>query len=274
MGLDEIDFDYVRRLVYDGSAIVLEPTKTYLAETRLLQLARQEGLATVTELVKRMRDSRKDVLHKRVVEAMTTNETSFFRDAHPFEALRAEVLPKLVEARGESRSLNVWCAACSTGQEPYTIAMVLRDHFPALRAWKVRILATDLSRDVLEKARAGRYGQLEVNRGLPAASLVKHFRREGLHYQVSDDLKELIEFREMNLAEAWPPIARMDVVFLRNVLIYFDVETKRRILARVRDTMRPDAVLFLGGAETTINVDDAFERVAIGKASCYRLRSR
>jgi chemotaxis protein methyltransferase CheR len=274
MGLNETDFDYVRRLVYDGSAIVLEPTKTYLAETRLLQLARQEGLASVTELVARMRDSRKDILHRRVVEAMTTNETSFFRDVHPFEALKAEVVPKLIEARGDVRALNVWCAACSTGQEPYTIAMVLREHFPVLSSWNVRILATDLSRDVLEKAREGRYGQLEVNRGLPVSLLVKYFTREGLHYRVNEDLRKLIDFRELNLAESWFPMPRMDLIFLRNVLIYFDVDTKRRILARARELLRPDASLFLGGAETTINLDDSFERVVMGKASCYRLRSR
>lgn len=274
MGLNETDFDFVRRLVYDGSAIVLEPTKTYLAETRLLQLARAEGLATVSELVAHMRDRRKQALHRKVVEAMTTNETSFFRDSHPFDALKTEVLPTLVRARSDARTLNVWSAACSTGQEAYTIGMVIREHFPELGGWSVRILATDLSRDVLEKAREGKYGQLEVNRGLPATLLVKHFRREGLHYRVSDDLKSLVEFREMNLVEDWVGVPRMDVVFLRNVLIYFDVETKRKILARVRDVMRPEAVLFLGGAETTINLDESFERVPMGKASCYRVRGR
>jgi chemotaxis protein methyltransferase CheR len=274
MGLSETDFDFVRRVVYDGSAIVLEPSKTYLAETRLLQIARAEGLATVSELVTLLRGCRKQALQRKVVEAMTTNETSFFRDSHPFDALKSEVLPKLVQARSDTRTLNVWSAACSTGQEAYTIAMVIREHFPELKTWNVRILATDLSRDVLDKAREGKYGQLEVNRGLPAALLVKHFRREGLHYRVSDDLKGLVEFREMNLVEDWVAVPRMDVVFLRNVLIYFNVDTKKQILKRVRDVMRPEAVLFLGGAETTINLDEAFERIPMGKASCYRVRGR
>src|SRR5581483_5140684 len=273
MALSELEFDYVRRLVYEGSAIVLEPTKSYLAETRLIQLARQEGLTTVSDLVARMRGaSCNNGLHRRVVEAMTTNETSFFRDIHPFDAMKGAVMPALVEQRRDTRALDIWSAACSTGQEAYTIAMVLREHFPELASWKVRILCTDLSRDVLEKARSGRYGELEVNRGRPATLLVKYFKRDGLHYQVKDDLRQMMDFREMNLATAWPSLPRMDVVFLRNVLIYFDVATKRRILAGVRDLLRPDGVLFLGGAETTLNLDDGFERVVVGKATCYRLR--
>jgi len=272
MSLSEAEFDYVRRLVYEGSAIVLEPTKTYLAETRLIQIAREAGVATVGELVAQIRTTRVEGIHRRVVEAMTTNETSFFRDTHPFDALKQQIVPTLVETRKVSRSMSIWSAACSTGQEPYTIAMVLREHFPELASWNVRILATDLSRDVLAKAQQGRFCQLEVNRGLPATFLVKYLKRNGLQYEVTDDLKSMIDFRELNLAKTWTAMPLMDVVFLRNVLIYFDVETKRKILAQVRGLLRPDGFLLLGGAETTINLDDSFERVVIGKASCYRMR--
>jgi chemotaxis protein methyltransferase CheR len=273
MSLSEVDFDYVRRLVYEGSAIVLEPSKTYLAETRLIQIARETGVTTVGELVAHMRSTRVDGLHRRVVDAMTTNETSFFRDTHPFEALKQEVLPALIEARKAGRGLSIWSAACSTGQEPYTIAMILREYFAELASWNVRIVATDLSREVLAKAKEGRYCQLEVNRGLPATLLVKYMKREGLQYEVDPGLKEIIDFREMNLAKPWPVMPPMDVIFLRNVLIYFDIETKRKILAQARERLRPDGYLFLGGAETTINLDDSFERVVIGKASCYRPRA-
>ena len=272
MALCEADFEYVRRAVYDGSSIVLEPSKHYLVETRLIQVAREIGLQTVTELIAQLRTGRAEGLHNKVVEAMTTNETSFFRDVHPFEALKTEVLPKLVEARKASQTLNIWSAACSTGQEAYTIGMVLREHFPACASWKIRILCTDLSREVLAKAKEARFTQLEVNRGMPAALLVKYFKRDGLHYTVCDDLRKLVEFRELNLAKPWSGIPAMDVIFLRNVLIYFDVDTKKQILAQMRATMRPDGTLFLGGAETTINLDDAFQRIPIGKASCYRLK--
>jgi len=273
MALSDPEFDYVRRLVYEGSSIVLEPSKHYLVETRLIQVAREIGLQTVSDLIARMRTTRTEGLQNKVVEAMTTNETSFFRDIHPFEALKTEVLPKLIEARKATQTINIWSAACSTGQEAYTIGMVLREHFPACSSWKIRILCTDLSQEVIAKAKEGRFSQLEVNRGMPAALLVKYFKRDGLTYLVSDELRKLVDFRELNLAKTWTGIPTMDIVFLRNVLIYFDVETKKRILAQVRSTLRADGVMLLGGAETTINLDDAFLRVPVGKASCYRMKA-
>lgn len=266
------DFDYIRELVRRGSAIVLEATKEYLVEARLGPLARKEGLGSLAELVARLRAEQNGPLQRKVIDAMTTNETLFFRDVHPFEALRKTVLPELIAARGPSRHLRIWSAACSTGQEPYTIAMTLRESFPELAAWKLDIFATDLSGEVLAKARAGTYGQIEVNRGLPAKLMIKYFTKQGVDWQVNEDLRKMVDFREMNLAETWPMMQPYDVVFLRNVLIYFDVETKKSILGRVRRLLRPDGYLFLGAAETTMNLDDGFERVQIEKSGAYRVR--
>lgn len=272
MSLSETDFDYVRTLVKERSAIVLEPSKTYLVDSRLTPIVRKMNLGSISDLVARMRSERFGEVHRSVIEAMTTNETSFFRDVHPFEAFRIKIVPELMAARASERALTIWCGACSSGQEPYTIAMLLRDSFPELGNWRVQILATDLSTEILDRAKRGVFSQLEVNRGLPAAMLVRHFTRQGLEWQVSESLRNMITFRELNLIEAWPGMPRVDVVFMRNVLIYFDIQTKKAILAKVRQLMRPDGYLFLGGAETTMNLDDAFERVQLEKTGCYRLR--
>jgi chemotaxis protein methyltransferase CheR len=209
-----------------------------------------------------------------VVEAMTTNETSFFRDAHPFTALSDHILPDLVRARSGERHLNIWSAACSSGQEAYSIAMLVHDIIGADPAWRVQVLATDLSPAMLARTRAGVYNQFEVNRGLPAALLVRHFRKQGLDWQIEEPLRRMVETRLVNLHVELPSgMPSMDIVFLRNVLIYFDIATKRQILARVRRVMRPDGYLVLGGAETTLNLDNTFERVQIGRAPVYRLRS-
>lgn len=272
--MNTTDFDYVRRIVLERSSIVLDGSKAYLAEARLLPVARQLGLGSIADLVARLRIERGRELQTKVVEAMTTNETSFFRDRTPFEALRLHVLPRLVTARAKLQALRIWSAGCSTGQEPYSIAMMLRDYFTRLDDWDVSILATDLSHDVLGRARAGRYSQLEVNRGMPAEMLIGHFDRDGIAYQLRDDVRRMVDFRQLNLADPWPDLPRMDVVFLRNVLIYFDVPVRRAILQRVRRVLAPDGFLFLGGAETTLNLDDSFERVAIDKAGCYRLAGR
>jgi chemotaxis protein methyltransferase CheR len=265
-----VDFDYIRTLVRTKSAIVLEPGKEYLVQARLLPLARKQGLDDISALVDKLK--RGDAtLATDVVEAMTTNETSFFRDVHPFEMLREEVLPALAQTRAAQRKLNIWSAAASTGQEAYTIAMTLREHFAQLATWDVSILGTDLSREVLEKAREGRYAQIEVNRGLPAPLLVKYFDRAGPAWRVKADLKRGVEFRQLNLMLPFPVLPRMDIVFLRNVLIYFDADTKRDILTRVRNAMAPDGYLFLGAAETTLQFDGLFDRVPRARGNCYRV---
>lgn len=264
-------FGLVRDLVLDRAAIVLDDGKAYLVEARLAPIASREGFASIDDLVERIARTPYGRLHEDVVEAMTTNETSWFRDLSPFDALRQTVLPQLIAARGQERRLEMWSAACSTGQEPYSVAMLLAEHFPELSGWQVRLLASDLSRAVLDQARAGRYSQMEVNRGLPAPLLVKYFERHGTHWVVKDDIRRRVQFGSVNLASTWPSgMPTFDIVFLRNVMIYFDTATKKRILARVRQILRPDGVLFLGTAETTLHLDDGFERLQVGGASCYR----
>lgn len=266
------DFDYIRDLVRREAAIVLEPGKEYLAENRLHPVARQVGLDSVGALVRELRHGAQD-LQGKVVDALTTNETSFFRDAHPWDALRDDLLPQLIERRASTRTLTVWCAASSSGQEPYTLALVLKEHFAsALEGWVVRILATDISPTMVERARSGRYSQLEVNRGLPAPLLLEHFTRVGMQWQLNDDVRSMVEFRIMNLDDAadFDRLPMCDLVLIRNVLIYFDLPTKRAILTRCREHLRPDGFLFLGSSETTLNVVDGFERVQSGKTICYR----
>ncbi len=272
MKLSATDFDYIRTLVQKRSAIVLEPDKLYLAEARLLNLVRCARLGSLDTLMAQLRSNAVNGLVRKVVEAMTTNETSFFRDVHPFEALRQRILPELIRARAPQRRLQLWCGAASSGQEPYSVAILLREHFAELDNWQVSVLASDLSTGMLERCRQGRYNHMEVNRGLSVRLLVKYFEQRGLEWQVQEPLRRLLDVRELNLIEPWPPLPLMDIIFLRNVLIYLDVPTKKSILAKVRGQLRPDGYLFLGGAETTLNLDDAFERLELDKGSCYRLR--
>ncbi|MCC6510601.1 MAG: protein-glutamate O-methyltransferase CheR [Pirellulaceae bacterium] len=264
-------FTFISDLVRERSAIVLEPGKSYLVESRLSPVAREQGLHSVDELVDALRRPGAQALTRKVVEAMTTNETSFFRDLHPFEALKTSILPELINNRARERTLSIWSNACSSGQEVYTIAMILREHFPQLTGWKVRLIASDLSTQILAKARQGIFNQTEVNRGLPLPMLLKYFQKSGLTWQVKDEIRNMVEFCEINLVEAWPVLPPMDVIFLRNVLIYFSPETKKEILGKARQVLRPDGYMFLGGAETTMNLDSAFDRVTVGKATCYRI---
>ena len=269
--MTDTDYDFICRMLRDRAAIALDAHKQYLVESRLTPIVRQLSLASITELVARLRTEPWNGLHVRVVEAMVTTETSFFRDTHPFEALRKTVLPELMNKRRGERRLNIWCAASSTGQEPYSLALLIREHFPELFNWKVNLLASDLSRDVLERARQGKYNQIEVNRGLPAALLVKHFGQHGTHWQLGETIRNMVLFEEINLARAWPVLPRMDLVMMRNVMIYFDVPTKKDILGRLAGVLRADGYLLLGGAETTMNLDDSYRRVEHHKTSFYQL---
>jgi chemotaxis protein methyltransferase CheR len=272
MTLKPLHLDLLRALVLERSAIVLDAGKEYLVESRLQPLAAKLGYASLDDLLTRMLAGRDEDLRRRVVEAMTTNETSFFRDGHPFEVLHSDVLPQLLAARATRRQLDVWCAASSTGQEPYTIAMTMLEHVPELRRWRVRILATDLAEEMVGRARDGRFSQVEVDRGLPRPLRDKYFRRDGTHWCIAPEVKAMVEFRQMNLATPWPQLPRMDIVFLRNVLIYFDVAVKRRILAAAHTVLASDGWLCLGTAETTLGICDEFERQPIGKAVFYRPR--
>ncbi len=276
MSIMLMDFDFIRDLVRDRSGIALEEGQGYLAEARLGALARREGFASLEDLIAKVRaePGTSGSLRQRVVEAMTTNESSFFRDVHPFEALRKVILPGLIAHRSASRSLRIWCAACSGGQEPYSIAMILREHFGAtLEGWDVTIRATDLSTEILAKAAEGRYSQMEVNRGVPAPMLPKCFRKRGADWFVADEIRRMVSFERLNLIDPWPRIGTVDLVMLRNVLIYFRPPTKRLILERMARVLAADGRLFLGSAESTLNLTDAFERFEVERAICYRPRT-
>ena len=273
MALAPTDFQFVKALVWANAHNVLDAQRDYAVESRLQALAEREGLKSVPDLVQRLRDKPSLHLIRQVVESLVNHETTFFRDFYPFEVLRTIVLPEVLERRAKDRTLTILSAACSSGQEPYSIAMTLSEHFPQLIDWHVRILATDYSQTVLERAAAARYTQIEVNRGLPAPYLVKYFERNKMHWQLKARIREMVTFEELNLAESWPQLPPVDVVFLRNALIYFDVETKRVCLTQVERCLQPRGFLFMGAAETTISLSDAFERRS-EKVSCYQLKAR
>jgi chemotaxis protein methyltransferase CheR len=271
MTLAAHEFQFVSSLVRREASIVLEPGKEYLVEARLLPLARKAGLASVTEFLLRAQGPTGRPDRDGIVDALTTNETSWFRDREPFTALTDLVIPEIVKARGLNRSMKIWSAASSSGQEPYTLAILLKENLPP--GWTYEIVGTDISTEMLARAETGRYSQLEVNRGLPAPLLVKHFTRVGPEWEVAAQIRKAVSFKRLNLAAPLPPMPQFDVVFLRNVLIYFDVETKRGVLKRIRNVLKPDGWLFLGAAETTMGIDDGFERVVTGRTSAYRPRA-
>ena len=259
MEISSTDFAYICKFLREHSAIHLEAGKEYLVETRFLPLIRELGHDDLKSFINWLRQNPTGVIHQRAVEALTTNETLFFRDFHPFETLRQHLLPKVVELNQTSKCLNIWSAACSTGQEPYTIEMILQDHFPQLSHWKTKILATDLAQQILERAMEGRYSQLEINRGLPAPMLIKHFVRDGEWWKVKPALRERLEFRPLNLIGSWLGVAKMDIIFLRNVLIYFQPEVKKQILEKMYHQLNPGGYLFLGGSETLLGLSDRFK---------------
>lgn len=270
MPLNDCDIDFLRTVVAKRSGNVISNSQGYLLESRLTPVAVSLGLKTVEQLVMELRRDSRTTLEDRVAEAMTINETSFFRDMHPFEALRTHILPALINARKSTKQINIWCAASSSGQEPYSIAITIREHFPVLNDWKVSVYATDLSDEILAKAKEGNYTQFEVNRGLPARLLVKYFDRQGANWKVQPSIRQLVEFRKLNLSTPWPFIPRCDVIFIRNVMIYFDTPSKLAILQRIRKTIADDGYLFLGGGETLINLNTPYQREAIGETVCYR----
>jgi chemotaxis protein methyltransferase CheR len=270
MPVTQSEFQYVQSLVRGYAAIVIDAGKEYLVESRLGTLARDEGFETIGRMIESIRNKPINGMHRKVVDAMTTNETSFFRDIHPFEIMRKELFPRIIAKRRTERRLNIWCGAASTGQEPYSVALMLRDYFPELAGWSVRILATDINGEVLARARAGRFRQMEVNRGLPAPMLVKYFRERATMWELADEIRSMVDFREMNLAVPWPQMPKPDLVLLRNVMIYFDVPMKKEILGRIHSILAPDGYLLLGSAETTLNLDERFHREVFGKVVCYR----
>lgn len=272
MPISVAEFDYIRKLVYDRTGVFLSEDKSYLVESRLSVLAKETGANSVSGLVAQLKQKPSSPLHKPIIEAMMTNETFFFRDVHPFEILKTSLVPEFLKKRQGDRTLKIWCAACSSGQEPYSIAMLLREHFPELANWKVQLIASDISTAMLDRATSGIYTQQEVSRGLPDNFLQKYFQDCGHKWQIKKEMRQSIEFRQINLTESFAFLSQMDIIFMRNVSIYFDIQTKQSILAKVRGVLRPDGYLFLGGGETTVNLDSAFELVQFDKGVCYKLK--
>lgn len=267
-GISAAEFDVVRALVRRRAAIELDDGKEYLVASRLLPLLRRHGDVTMSELIGRL--PRDAALADEVVDAMTTNETSFFRDLHPFDALREQIVPELLARPGRGSRLSIWCAASSSGQEPYSLAIMLAEHFPQLVAVNgVRILATDLSPTMVERTAAGRFSRIEVNRGLPAPLLMRWFEQDGSAFRADETLRRMIEVRTLNLAEPWAGIGPFDLVMCRNVLIYFSGDTKRGVLSRIRRSLSPGGVLMLGGTESTMGVDDTWDRREYGRTVAY-----
>ncbi|MBN8969755.1 MAG: protein-glutamate O-methyltransferase CheR [Rhizobiales bacterium] len=255
--MNPIEYDYLRKLLKDRSGLILSDDKQYLVESRLLPLARKAGLAGLGELVLKMRNGSESTICD-VVEAMTTNETFFFRDKIPFDHFKDSVIPDLLKARAARKSLRIWCAAASTGQEPYSLAMILKDMSAALAGWRVEIVATDLSQEVLEKCKSGIYSQFEVQRGLPIQKLVTYFKQVGETWQINPEIRAMVSFRQLNLLNDFSSLGVFDVIFCRNVLIYFDQQTKAGIFSRLLKVNEPDGYLFLGAAETVVGLTDAY----------------
>lgn len=253
------DFTLFQTLLKQRSGLVLSTDKAYLLDSRLTPVARKWALKGLDELAAALRARRDESLLRDVIEAMTTNESSFFRDLKPFNQFREVILPLLLKARGRARRLRIWSAACSTGQEPYSLAMILHDERARLAGWTIEILGTDLSNEVLERARAGVYTQFEVQRGLPITHLVKHFRQQGDRWELAPEIRRMVSYRAVNLLDDLSGLGSFDVVFCRNVLIYFDQPTKTRVLEAISRLMPPDGVLCLGGAETVLGITDRFK---------------
>lgn len=252
------DYEYLRKLLKDHSGLDLSADKQYLIESRLLPLSRKCGVQGIGELVQKMKGGSSTIIAQ-VVEAMTTNETFFFRDKVPFEHFRDTIMPDMLKARANRKSIRIWCAAGSTGQEPYSLAMSLKEMGAALAGWRVEIIATDLSTEVLEKSKSGVYSQFEVQRGLPIQLLVKYFKQNGEFWQISPELRAMVQHRQLNLLHDFSQLGVFDVIFCRNVLIYFDQDTKINIFGRLARGMEGDGFLVLGAAETVVGLTDVFK---------------
>lgn len=260
------EFAYVSDLLRTSTGISLEDDKSYLVDSRLMPLAREHGMADVSELVNFVRHHDDGSLLVDVLDSLCTNETSWLRDGEPFRVIVDKVLPQLMDLRAQTRTLTFWSAACSTGQEPYSLAMMLEDVLPA-RGWAYQVVATDVSRSSLARAESGLYRQPEISRGLPASLLVRHFTRDGSNWRISQQLRDRVRFERSNLVNDPPPVSRADVVLLRNVLIYFDLDTRRAVLDKVRSVLTPGGVLLLGAAETTLGLSEGWIRTVYGRTT-------
>ena len=257
--MNPAEYDYLRQFLKSRSGLVLSNEKQYLIESRLLPVARKSGLESIAALVAKLKEPRETVLAEAVVEAMTTNESFFYRDKTPFEHFTQMMMPEMLKARASQKKIRIWCAAASTGQEPYTIAMCLKEMERQLLGWRIEILGTDISNEVLDRAKAGTYTQFEVQRGLPIQLLLKYFTQQGESWTISPQLRSMVQWKKFNLLESFASFGQFDIVFCRNVLIYFDQPTKVDILGRISKVMAPDGYLVLGAAETVVGLTDAFK---------------
>ena len=262
------NYKYLQQEIYRESGIVLDGDKLYLFESRLMPVARAAGMTTLDELCARLRSKISVGLSQQVMEALTTNETLFFRDMAPFEALKTGLLPDVMASVSPGRSVNIWSAAASSGQEAYSIAMLLRE--PAFAGRSVNILGTDISEQILNVAREAKYVQFEVNRGLPAAYLVKYFTRDGIDWRLKDEIRSMVKFRRFDLRQSMGGLGRFHIIFCRNVLIYFDLATKNKILQQLSSVLEPGGYLLLGGAESILHLQDSFERLPDKATAIYR----
>jgi chemotaxis protein methyltransferase CheR len=264
------DFDYIRTLLKSYSGVSLEDDKKYLLEVRLSDLYGEMKAESIAEMVKVLRQDNNSALRERVLNALLTNETYFFRDIHPFGMLHTELLPELFAARAATKRLRIWSGACSTGQEPYSVAMIVNDLLERFPDFTVEIVATDIAEENLARAKAGQYSQAEVNRGLPAQMLIRHFAKKEAVWEVNESIRRMVTFRKLNLVGDWAGMERPDLILLRNVLIYFEQDTKKEILARIRRHVVEDGAVILGSAETILGLSEEFHIVHSGKASLYR----
>lgn len=263
------NYAYLQQYIYRESGIVLEAGKQYLLDARLTPIVKDAQVSTINDLCALLRATQSGTLKRSVVEAITIHETLFFRDTAAFDALKTAILPHLKTLRQSSRRMRIWSAAASSGQEGYSIAMMLIEL--GLGSWQIDILGTDLSHQILTRARAGRYAQIEISRGLPAAYLVKYFKRHGLEWEVSDQVRRMVRFDQLDLRQIPRSFGPFDLALCRNVLIYFDLETKRKIVQAIRATMAPGAILMLGSAETLLNLDAGMTRKMAGTAAYYEM---
>ncbi len=270
MGCSDSDYAYLRQLVLTESANLIDPSRNALFETRLTPIAQMAGASSLEDFVGLLRVERTPQLQRAVAEAMTINETSFFRDSKPFDVLRETILPRLIEKNAAQRRLRIWSAASSTGQEAYSVAMLLREHFPELRSWDVKIVGTDISRQVVEYAQRGRYRRMEVNRGLPARMLVKYLLRDNDEWEMAPELRAICEFQYVNLCAPLPRLPIFDLVMLRNVLLYFPQQDRSCVFSDVYRQMVPDGYLMLGAAEQAEDSTNLFQ--AEFARDCYFYR--
>jgi chemotaxis protein methyltransferase CheR len=267
--------DYIRRWAKDTMAVDISPDKRYLIESRLLPIVRKHSLENIDLLVKKLQLSRPiDPLFQDVLDALTTHETSFFRDGHPFEFIRTKLIPSMMVANQKTKRLAIWSAACSTGQEIYSFAMVLDKYFPQLKTWDIKLIATDISPQVVEKGKSGIYTTGEISRGLPLDLKNRYFKKvDALNWQIDEEIRRKVEFKTLNLVDSWPAWAPFHVIFMRNVLIYFDVPTKQKILNKLKVYLQSGGVLFLGSSETTINIDQDWRVQSSGNSAHYQLKT-